>query len=98
MTFLYLFVSRSKKAKNSIDKSTETDNGYVSLDGRRAVKSGEDGAQDHEPQCETIRADDTAWAARTPRSVRAKVSISVSLCDFTSTSMNCSQVKCFLWN
>ncbi|XP_041489671.1 protein PHTF2 isoform X3 [Microtus oregoni] len=70
------FLSGSKKAKNSIDKSTETDNGYVSLDGRRAVKSGEDGAQDHEPQCETIRAEDTAWAARTPRSVRAKVSIS----------------------
>ncbi|KAH0513679.1 putative homeodomain transcription factor 2 [Microtus ochrogaster] len=67
---------RSKKAKNSIDKSTETDNGYVSLDGRRAVRSGEDGAQDLEPQCETIRAEDTAWAARTPRSVRAKVSIS----------------------
>ncbi|CAO2617130.1 Protein PHTF2 [Lemmus lemmus] len=66
------FLSGTKKAKTSIDKSTETDNGYVSLDGRRAVKSGEGGAQDHEPQCETIRAEDTAWATRTPRSVRAK--------------------------
>nr|XP_048289492.1 protein PHTF2 isoform X3 [Myodes glareolus] len=70
------FLSGSKKAKNSIDKSTETDNGYVSLDGRRAVKSSEEGTQDHEPQCETIRAEDTAWATRTPRSVRAKVSVS----------------------
>ncbi|XP_038171344.1 protein PHTF2 isoform X2 [Arvicola amphibius] len=66
------FLSGSKKAKNSIDKSTETDNGYVSLDGRRAVKSGGDGAQDPEPQCETIRAEATACATRTPRTVRAK--------------------------
>ncbi|XP_032762956.1 putative homeodomain transcription factor 2 isoform X2 [Rattus rattus] len=65
-------LSGSKKTKNSIDKSTETDNGYVSLDGKRTVKSSEDGAQDHEPQCETIRPEDTAWATRTPRSVPAK--------------------------
>ncbi|XP_028633946.1 putative homeodomain transcription factor 2 isoform X2 [Grammomys surdaster] len=66
------FLSGSKKAKNSIDKSTETDNGYVSLDGKRTVKSSEDGTQDHEPQCETIRPEDTAWVTQTPRSVPAK--------------------------
>ncbi|XP_036021354.1 protein PHTF2 isoform X2 [Mus musculus] len=66
------FLSGSKKAKNSIDKSTETDNGYVSLDGKRTVKSSEDGAQYHEPQCETVGPEDAAWATRTPRSVPAK--------------------------
>lgn len=72
--FLTFLGFRSKKAKNSIDKSTETDNGYVSLDGKRTVKSSEDGAQDHEPPCETIRPEDAAWVTRTPRSVPAKVS------------------------
>uniref|UniRef100_A0A671M187 PHTF1/2 N-terminal domain-containing protein n=1 Tax=Sinocyclocheilus anshuiensis TaxID=1608454 RepID=A0A671M187_9TELE len=33
---------RSKKSKLSIDKSTETDNGYVSLDGRITSKSSEE--------------------------------------------------------
>uniref|UniRef100_A0A2K6RAP6 Putative homeodomain transcription factor 2 n=1 Tax=Rhinopithecus roxellana TaxID=61622 RepID=A0A2K6RAP6_RHIRO len=56
------------KAKNSIDKSTETDNGYVSLDGKKTVKSSEDGIQNHEPQCETIRPEETAWNAGTLRS------------------------------
>ncbi|GAB1289424.1 Protein PHTF2 [Apodemus speciosus] len=69
------FLSGSKKAKNSIDKSTETDNGYVSLDGKRTVKSSEDGAQDHEPPCETIRPEDAAWVTRTPRSVPTKVRV-----------------------
>uniref|UniRef100_A0A2K6RAS4 Putative homeodomain transcription factor 2 n=1 Tax=Rhinopithecus roxellana TaxID=61622 RepID=A0A2K6RAS4_RHIRO len=62
------FLSGSKKAKNSIDKSTETDNGYVSLDGKKTVKSSEDGIQNHEPQCETIRPEETAWNAGTLRS------------------------------
>ncbi|XP_052575419.1 protein PHTF2 isoform X2 [Peromyscus californicus insignis] len=66
------FLSGSKKAKNSIDKSTETDNGYVSLDGKRTVKNSEDGAQDQEPPCETIRPEDTAWVTRTPRNLPAK--------------------------
>lgn len=78
--FLNILGFRSKKTKNSIDKSTETDNGYVSLDGKRTVKSSEDGAQDHEPQCETIRPEDTAWATRTPRSVPAKVSAVARVC------------------
>jgi hypothetical protein len=76
--FLTILGSRSKKAKNSIDKSTETDNGYVSLDGKRTVKSSEDGAQYHEPQCETVGPEDAAWATRTPRSVPAKVSASAA--------------------
>ncbi|XP_077120822.1 protein PHTF2 isoform X2 [Ranitomeya variabilis] len=57
----------SKKAKNSIDKSTETDNGYVSLEGRLTGKSSEDGVQVHEPQSETIHSEETTWAAATSR-------------------------------
>lgn len=61
------FLSGSKKAKNSIDKSTETDNGYVSLEGRLTGKSSEDGVQVHEPQSETILSEETAWTAPTNR-------------------------------
>ncbi|XP_075713458.1 protein PHTF2 isoform X2 [Rhinoderma darwinii] len=57
----------SKKAKNSIDKSTETDNGYVSLEGRLTGKSSEDGVQVHEPQRETIHSEETTWVAATNR-------------------------------
>ncbi|KAG9489970.1 protein PHTF2 isoform X2 [Eleutherodactylus coqui] len=57
----------SKKAKNSIDKSTETDNGYVSLEGRLTGKSSEDGVQVHEPQSEAIHSEETTWAAATNR-------------------------------
>ncbi|KAM3926306.1 protein PHTF2 isoform 3-T4 [Leptodactylus fuscus] len=57
----------SKKAKNSIDKSTETDNGYVSLEGRLTGKSSEDGVQVHEPQSEPIHSEETTWAAATNR-------------------------------
>ncbi|XP_040147621.2 protein PHTF2 isoform X3 [Ictidomys tridecemlineatus] len=63
---------RSKKAKNSIDKSTETDNGYVSLDGKKTVKSSEDGMQNHEPQCETIKPEEAAWITGTVRNVPSK--------------------------
>ncbi|XP_062067222.1 protein PHTF2 isoform X4 [Lepus europaeus] len=66
------FLSGSKKAKNSIDKSTETDNGYVSLDGKKTVKSSEDGIQSHEPQCETVGPEETAWTTGTLRSVPSK--------------------------
>uniref|UniRef100_A0A672YVB6 PHTF1/2 N-terminal domain-containing protein n=1 Tax=Sphaeramia orbicularis TaxID=375764 RepID=A0A672YVB6_9TELE len=38
----------SKKSKLSIDKSTETDNGYVSLDGRVTNRSSEEGLQLHD--------------------------------------------------
>ncbi|XP_069834254.1 protein PHTF2 isoform X2 [Dendropsophus ebraccatus] len=57
----------SKKAKNSIDKSTETDNGYVSLEGRLTGKSSEDGVQVHELQNETIHCEESAWTAATNR-------------------------------
>ncbi|XP_047417701.1 protein PHTF2 isoform X3 [Sciurus carolinensis] len=63
---------RSKKAKNSIDKSTETDNGYVSLDGKKTVKSSEAGMQNHEPQCETVKPEETAWVIGTLRNVPNK--------------------------
>ncbi|KAG8508456.1 putative homeodomain transcription factor 2, partial [Galemys pyrenaicus] len=66
------FLSGAKKAKNSIDKSTETDNGYVSLDGKKTVKSSEDGIQSHEPSCETIRPEDTTWNTGTLRNISSK--------------------------
>ncbi|CAK6970722.1 protein PHTF2-like isoform X2 [Scomber scombrus] len=53
---------RSKKSKLSIDKSTETDNGYVSLDGRVTNRSSEEGLQIHEQRCDTLnRADEVCW-------------------------------------
>uniref|UniRef100_A0A8P4GIN5 Putative homeodomain transcription factor 2 n=1 Tax=Dicentrarchus labrax TaxID=13489 RepID=A0A8P4GIN5_DICLA len=52
----------SKKSKLSIDKSTETDNGYVSLDGRVTNRSSEEGLQLHEQQCDSLnRADEVCW-------------------------------------
>ncbi|XP_023606877.1 putative homeodomain transcription factor 2 isoform X2 [Myotis myotis] len=63
---------RSKKTKNSIDKSTETDNGYVSLDGKKTVKSSEGGVQSHEPQCETIQSEETTWNKGTMRNIPSK--------------------------
>ncbi|KAG8577117.1 hypothetical protein GDO81_010067 [Engystomops pustulosus] len=66
------FLSGSKKAKNSIDKSTETDNGYVSLEGRLTGKSSEDGVHVHEPQSETIHSEETAWAATTNRTLQTQ--------------------------
>lgn len=67
---------RSKKSKLSIDKSTETDNGYVSLDGRVTNRSSEEGLQLHEQRCDSLnRADEVCWNsqvkpthAHTPRS------------------------------
>ncbi|KAM8974601.1 protein PHTF2 isoform 3-T3 [Pelodytes ibericus] len=61
------FLSGSKKAKNSIDKSTETDNGYVSLEGRVTGKSSEDGVQLHEPHCDILHSEETSWGAGTKR-------------------------------
>lgn len=55
---------RSKKSKLSIDKSTETDNGYVSLDGRVTNRSSEEGLQLHEPRCDSLNmADEVCWNA-----------------------------------
>nr|XP_061809250.1 protein PHTF2-like isoform X7 [Nerophis lumbriciformis] len=58
----------SKKSKLSIDKSTETDNGYVSLDGRVTNRSSEEGLQlHHEQRCELFnRLDEACWMARGP--------------------------------
>uniref|UniRef100_A0A8D0CC44 Putative homeodomain transcription factor 2 n=1 Tax=Salvator merianae TaxID=96440 RepID=A0A8D0CC44_SALMN len=58
---------RAKKAKNSIDKSTETDNGYVSLDGKKTGKSNEDILQSNEPHCEFTRSEEACWSAGTAR-------------------------------
>ncbi|XP_074873335.1 protein PHTF2 isoform X4 [Carettochelys insculpta] len=58
---------RSKKAKNSIDKSTETDNGYVSLDGKKTGKSNEDRVQTHDLHCEVMRAEEGGWSTGTVR-------------------------------
>ncbi|TKS90870.1 putative homeodomain transcription factor 2 [Collichthys lucidus] len=53
---------RSKKSKLSIDKSTETDNGYVSLDGRVTNRSSEEGLQLHEQRGDPLnRADEVCW-------------------------------------
>ncbi|XP_056280722.1 protein PHTF2-like isoform X3 [Pseudoliparis swirei] len=55
---------RSKKSKLSIDKSTETDNGYVSLDGRVTNRSSEEGLQLPEPRCDVpTGADEARWNA-----------------------------------
>lgn len=67
---------RSKKSKLSIDKSTETDNGYVSLDGRVTNRSSEEGLQLHEQRCDSLnRGEEVCWNshvqpahAHTPRS------------------------------
>ncbi|XP_016358850.1 putative homeodomain transcription factor 2 isoform X3 [Sinocyclocheilus anshuiensis] len=56
-----IFKAGSKKSKLSIDKSTETDNGYVSLDGRITSKSSEEGLQLHETHCDLLRSE-THWS------------------------------------
>ncbi|KAM6146247.1 protein PHTF2 isoform 6-T6 [Phoenicopterus ruber ruber] len=61
------FLSGSKKAKNSIDKSTETDNGYVSLDGKKTGKSSEECMQAHERRCEVIKPEESGWSTATVR-------------------------------
>ncbi|XP_010783869.1 putative homeodomain transcription factor 2 isoform X1 [Notothenia coriiceps] len=57
----------SKKSKLSIDKSTETDNGYVSLDGRVTNRSSEEGLQLHEQPCDSLnRTDEACWTSVVP--------------------------------
>ncbi|KAK5876405.1 hypothetical protein CesoFtcFv8_025763 [Champsocephalus esox] len=57
----------SKKSKLSIDKSTETDNGYVSLDGRVTNRSSEEGLQLHEQRCDSLnRTDEACWTSAVP--------------------------------
>ncbi|KAG7455835.1 hypothetical protein MATL_G00245130 [Megalops atlanticus] len=62
-----IFKPGSKKSKMSIDKSTETDNGYVSLDGRVTSKSSEEGLQLHEPLCDLLRSEETCWNPTPPQ-------------------------------
>uniref|UniRef100_A0A7N8XPG6 Putative homeodomain transcription factor 2 n=1 Tax=Mastacembelus armatus TaxID=205130 RepID=A0A7N8XPG6_9TELE len=58
----FWFISGSKL---SIDKSTETDNGYVSLDGRVTHRSSEEGLQFHEQRCDLLnRTDEVCWNSR----------------------------------
>uniref|UniRef100_A0A3Q2PU14 Putative homeodomain transcription factor 2 n=1 Tax=Fundulus heteroclitus TaxID=8078 RepID=A0A3Q2PU14_FUNHE len=58
---------RSKKSKLSIDKSTETDNGYVSLDGRVTNRSSEEGLQLHEQRCDILtRPEEACWSPLVP--------------------------------
>ena len=48
----------------SIDKYTETDNGYVSLDGRVTNRSSEEGLQLHEPRCDSLpRTEEVCWTS-----------------------------------
>ncbi|XP_072309864.1 protein PHTF2-like isoform X2 [Eucyclogobius newberryi] len=57
----------SKKSKLSIDKSTETDNGYVSLDGRVTNRSSEEGLQLPEPACDSmLRPEEACWNPQCP--------------------------------
>uniref|UniRef100_A0A3Q2PTW4 Putative homeodomain transcription factor 2 n=1 Tax=Fundulus heteroclitus TaxID=8078 RepID=A0A3Q2PTW4_FUNHE len=57
----------SKKSKLSIDKSTETDNGYVSLDGRVTNRSSEEGLQLHEQRCDILtRPEEACWSPLVP--------------------------------
>ncbi|CAL8380610.1 unnamed protein product, partial [Boreogadus saida] len=52
----------SKKSKMSIDKYTETDNGYVSLDGRVTNRSSEEGLQLHEARCDSLpQTEEVCW-------------------------------------
>ncbi|XP_056445653.1 protein PHTF2-like isoform X4 [Gadus chalcogrammus] len=54
---------RSKKSKMSIDKYTETDNGYVSLDGRVTNRSSEEGLQLHEARCDSLpQTEEVCWS------------------------------------
>uniref|UniRef100_A0A3Q3LWT8 Putative homeodomain transcription factor 2 n=1 Tax=Mastacembelus armatus TaxID=205130 RepID=A0A3Q3LWT8_9TELE len=63
------FISGSKL---SIDKSTETDNGYVSLDGRVTHRSSEEGLQFHEQRCDLLnRTDEVCWNSPPQRSTNA---------------------------
>uniref|UniRef100_A0A8C5B012 PHTF1/2 N-terminal domain-containing protein n=1 Tax=Gadus morhua TaxID=8049 RepID=A0A8C5B012_GADMO len=56
-------VSLSKKSKMSIDKYTETDNGYVSLDGRVTNRSSEEGLQLHEARCDSLpQTEEVCWS------------------------------------
>uniref|UniRef100_G1KF60 Putative homeodomain transcription factor 2 n=1 Tax=Anolis carolinensis TaxID=28377 RepID=G1KF60_ANOCA len=72
------FLSGVKKMKNSIDKSTETDNGYVSLDGKKTGKGSEDFLQSPESHSEIIRSEETCWSTGTVRNDNHRTVTNVS--------------------
>lgn len=80
---MFLFF-RSKKFKLSIDKSTETDNGYVSLDGRVTSKSSEERLQLHEPHCDLLRSEELGWSGPLSRNKLLSPSSKVRLAAFSS--------------
>ncbi|XP_060699146.1 protein PHTF2-like [Hemiscyllium ocellatum] len=63
----------SKKTKLSIDKSTETDNGYVSLDGRVSNKSHEDIKVFHTAHYEMMAPEDYSSIRGTGRNAHSPV-------------------------
>ncbi|XP_069085767.1 protein PHTF2 [Pleurodeles waltl] len=65
------YLSGSNKAKNSSDKSTETDNGYVSLDGKVRGKRSEDGLHVPDHVCDSLRSEETCWSTGTARNAHA---------------------------
>uniref|UniRef100_UPI00398F33DF protein PHTF2-like isoform X4 n=1 Tax=Pristiophorus japonicus TaxID=55135 RepID=UPI00398F33DF len=64
---------RAKKMKRSIDKSTETDNGYVSLDGRVNNKSHEDGKLFHDAHCEVVGPEECSLITGSGRNAHSPV-------------------------
>ncbi|XP_023666235.1 protein PHTF2 isoform X1 [Paramormyrops kingsleyae] len=61
-----IFKTGLKKPKTSINKSTETDNGYVSLDGRVTSKSSEEGLQLREGPGDLLPPSEPHWTAPLP--------------------------------
>lgn len=45
------------------------------FDGKKTVKSSEDGIQSHEPQCETLRPEEATWNTGTLRNIPSKVRV-----------------------
>lgn len=87
---LRLLFCRSKKFKLSIDKSTETDNGYVSLDGRVTNKSSEEKLQLHEPHCDLLHSEDLGWSGQQSRNKPLSPSSKVRVTACTGLGPNSS--------
>lgn len=85
------YFCRSKKFKLSIDKSTETDNGYVSLDGRVTSKSSEERLQLREPRCDLLRSEELAWSAPQSRNKLLSPGSKVRLAVFTGFEFRTSE-------
>uniref|UniRef100_UPI00398EA5F1 protein PHTF2-like isoform X5 n=1 Tax=Pristiophorus japonicus TaxID=55135 RepID=UPI00398EA5F1 len=68
-----IYFPGAKKMKRSIDKSTETDNGYVSLDGRVNNKSHEDGKLFHDAHCEVVGPEECSLITGSGRNAHSPV-------------------------